>query len=109
MSYDTVAVRYPGIGSKLVCVSCSVRFYDLGRLPAVCPKCGAEQPPVAARVAPIRRGGPMMRRPMPKPVAAVEADDDAVPLVETDDDDEDAVDEEVDEIEDDPVLEEAPE
>jgi len=109
MSYDTVAVRYPGIGTKLVCVACSVRFYDLAKQPAVCPKCGAEQPPAAARAVPIRRGGPLMRRPMPKPAAAVEADEDAIPLVESDDDDEDAIEDEVDEIEDDPVLEEAPE
>ena len=109
MSYDTVAVRYPGIGSKLVCVSCATRFYDLAKTPAVCPKCGAEQPPVAPRALPIRRGA-VMRRPPPKPPVAAEADDDAVPMVESDDDeDEDAAEDEVDEIEDDPVLEEAPE
>ena len=107
MSYDTVAVRYPGIGSKLVCVSCSTRFYDLAKVPAVCPKCGTEQPPVAPRAAPIRRGA-VVRRPPPKPVAA-EADDDAVPMVESDDEDEDAAEDEVDEIDEDPVLEEAPE
>jgi hypothetical protein len=109
MSYDTVAVRYPGIGAKLVCVSCSARFYDLSRVPAVCPKCGAEQPPVAARVAPVRRGGPMMRRPIVKAPVVAEADDDAVPLVESDDDDDDDAEDEVEEIEDDPALEEAPE
>ena len=32
------------LGSKRVCVSCAVRFYDLTRAPAICPKCGAEQP-----------------------------------------------------------------
>lgn len=34
----------PELGIKRVCVSCSARFYDLTRLPAVCPKCGTEQP-----------------------------------------------------------------
>ena len=34
----------PELGLKRVCVSCGARFYDLNRVPAVCPKCGAEQP-----------------------------------------------------------------
>jgi uncharacterized protein (TIGR02300 family) len=34
----------PELGTKHVCVACSARFYDLGTSPAVCPKCGTEQP-----------------------------------------------------------------
>ena len=34
----------PELGSKRVCVSCSAKFYDLGKTPAVCPKCSTEQP-----------------------------------------------------------------
>lgn len=34
----------PELGTKRVCVSCGARFYDLTRQPAVCPKCGTEQP-----------------------------------------------------------------
>ena len=34
----------PELGTKHVCVSCGTRFYDLMRAPAVCPKCGTEQP-----------------------------------------------------------------
>jgi uncharacterized protein (TIGR02300 family) len=34
----------PELGSKRVCVACQARFYDLTRVPAVCPKCGVEQP-----------------------------------------------------------------
>lgn len=34
----------PELGLKRVCVSCGARFYDLNRVPAICPKCGAEQP-----------------------------------------------------------------
>ncbi|MCS6892583.1 MAG: TIGR02300 family protein [Rhodovarius sp.] len=34
----------PELGSKRTCVSCGARFYDLMRNPAVCPKCGTEQP-----------------------------------------------------------------
>src|SRR5271155_4978075 len=34
----------PELGTKRVCVSCSARFYDLAKQPAVCPKCATEQP-----------------------------------------------------------------
>lgn len=34
----------PELGLKRICVSCGARFYDLNNNPAVCPKCGAEQP-----------------------------------------------------------------
>jgi uncharacterized protein (TIGR02300 family) len=34
----------PELGLKRVCVACSTKFYDLMRAPAVCPKCGTEQP-----------------------------------------------------------------
>ncbi len=32
----------PARGTKRTCLSCEARFYDLGRFPALCPKCGAE-------------------------------------------------------------------
>jgi len=34
----------PELGTKRVCVACATRFYDLAKAPAVCPKCGTEQP-----------------------------------------------------------------
>lgn len=34
----------PELGLKRVCVSCGTKFYDLARAPALCPKCGTEQP-----------------------------------------------------------------
>ena len=34
----------PELGLKRVCVACGTKFYDLTRAPAVCPKCGTEQP-----------------------------------------------------------------
>jgi uncharacterized protein (TIGR02300 family) len=34
----------PELGVKRVCVACGARFYDLMKTPAVCPKCGTEQP-----------------------------------------------------------------
>jgi len=32
------------LGLKRTCVACGARFYDLTKTPAVCPKCGTEQP-----------------------------------------------------------------
>ena len=32
------------LGLKRTCVACGAKFYDLARSPAVCPKCGTEQP-----------------------------------------------------------------
>lgn len=59
----------PEFGTKCTCASCAERFYDLNRLPAVCPKCGAAQPPVVARAArPARMNfasARMGRRPVP--------------------------------------------
>jgi uncharacterized protein (TIGR02300 family) len=53
-------VSKPQYGRKMVCTACAVRFYDLSRSPAVCPKCGVEQlrakPRIATRVAPVSRG-----------------------------------------------------
>jgi|SRR4051812_15527822 len=45
----------PELGMKRVCVSCSTRFYDLQKSPAICPKCGTEQPIEQPR--PRRTGG----------------------------------------------------
>jgi uncharacterized protein (TIGR02300 family) len=38
----------PELGAKQICPSCQSKFYDLGRRPAVCPKCGAEFDPEEA-------------------------------------------------------------
>ena len=34
----------PDLGTKRACVACSARFYDMAKSPAICPKCGTEQP-----------------------------------------------------------------
>lgn len=44
----------PERGNKHTCLSCEARFYDLGRSPIICPKCGTEyiepvRPPPVAR------------------------------------------------------------
>jgi uncharacterized protein (TIGR02300 family) len=96
-------VGRPELGTKCACASCAERFYDLNRSPAVCPKCGATQPPVVARaLRPSRTSfasARMSKHPMPaiaeeetEPLAAVENDEaededaDDVPEIEADED-----------------------
>jgi len=38
----------PELGAKQLCPSCGSKFYDLGRRPAVCPKCGESFDPEEA-------------------------------------------------------------
>jgi uncharacterized protein (TIGR02300 family) len=93
----------PELGQKRVCVACSTRFYDLGRAPAICPKCGTEQPAEQPR---LRRGGGNVvedKRPKKLPAAADEAEVDVEVAEEADEDvlDDSADDEEADAIPDD--------
>ncbi len=34
----------PDLGLKRTCVACATKFYDMTKVPAICPKCGTEQP-----------------------------------------------------------------
>ena len=63
----------PELGTKRVCVSCGARFYDLTKQPAVCPKCGTEQPAEQPRAR--RTGGNVLeekRRAKVIPVPGIE-------------------------------------
>ena len=45
----------PELGQKQICPSCQAKFYDLGKRPATCPKCGASfDPEEAVKVRRIR-------------------------------------------------------
>lgn len=66
----------PERGEKHTCLSCEAKFYDLGRSPILCPKCGVEyiepvRPPPTPRAS--RRGWGKDRA---EPVAEVEAVED---------------------------------
>jgi uncharacterized protein (TIGR02300 family) len=61
----------PELGTKLNCTGCSERFYDLNRSPAVCPKCGAEQPLPKPRVY-SKPGQSWRPRRQPAPIAAAD-------------------------------------
>lgn len=75
----------PELGSKRVCVSCSAKFYDLGKTPAVCPKCATEQPAEQPRMR--RAGGNVAdekRRAKVLPVPGVEDADVEVEVTDED-------------------------
>jgi uncharacterized protein (TIGR02300 family) len=86
MTYQSMALRHPGMGSKRVCVSCAAHFYDMEKTPPVCPKCATIQPPEAPRAPPIRRSLTRHRLVKGLSTAPIEAEEDAAPVLETDDD-----------------------
>ncbi|MCQ8276914.1 TIGR02300 family protein [Acetobacteraceae bacterium KSS8] len=72
----------PELGTKRVCVSCGARFYDLTKVPAVCPKCGTEQPLDQPR---LRRSAGNLPADDRRPKKVAEADpDDTDTEIETD-------------------------
>jgi uncharacterized protein (TIGR02300 family) len=85
------------LGMKRVCVSCSTRFYDLTKSPAICPKCGTEQPIEQPR--PRRTGGNVVEDKRPKKPVPVDADVDVE--VEVEDAEGEEVLEEADDLDDD--------
>lgn len=88
----------PELGLKRTCVACGTKFYDLTRQPALCPKCGTEQPAEQPR---LRRAAAPVEEKLKKRVVAPEVDGDEVELEDVDTDDalDDA--EELDDTEDD--------
>ncbi len=87
----------PELGLKRVCVACAAKFYDLRKVPPVCPKCGTEQPPDQPRAR--RAGGNVIedKRPKKPPVA----DDADVEVEAAEDEAEDDVAEDASDLEDD--------
>jgi uncharacterized protein (TIGR02300 family) len=76
------------LGSKCACASCAERFYDLNRVPAICPKCGAEQPPEKPRVArPVRNAVEFRRQPRQATPVAAEEEGEQASIAEGEDED----------------------
>ena len=92
-------VGRPELGTKCACASCAERFYDLNRSPAICPKCGATQPPVAARTSRPARTSFANARMSLRPEPAIAAEEVETLADVTDEDDEDTDDADVPEIE----------
>jgi uncharacterized protein (TIGR02300 family) len=82
----------PELGTKRVCVSCAAHFYDLTKVPAVCPKCGTEQPPEQPRV---RRAAGNVADEKRRPKVVTPGLEDAEVEVEAAEDEEDAEEEDV--------------
>ncbi|MCX8134028.1 MAG: TIGR02300 family protein [Roseococcus sp.] len=85
----------PELGLKRVCVSCGAKFYDLMRQPAICPKCGAEQPAEQPRLR--RAAAPADEKLKKRAGAGPEMEADEVELVDVE---ADAALEDADELED---------
>lgn len=93
----------PELGTKRTCVSCGTRFYDLTKSPAVCPKCGTEQPVEQPR---LRRasGNLADEKRVKKPLPVDDAEPDAVEEPEEAAEDEDDVIESTDDLDDDDEI-----
>lgn len=91
----------PELGMKRVCVSCATRFYDLTKVPAVCPKCATVQPIEAPR--PKRGGGNVAeeKRVKKAPAPGIEDADVEVEAEAAEDDAEEDVLEDTTDLEDD--------
>ena len=63
---DETQMAKTELGTKRICVACGTRFYDLTKVPAICPKCGTEQPVEQPR--PRRTGGNVVEDKRPKKV-----------------------------------------
>ena len=68
------------LGAKCTCTACHERFYDLNRSPAICPKCGVQQPPEKPRTLRPSRGTSGAGSQQRQPTVAVTIDDAAAPV-----------------------------
>jgi uncharacterized protein (TIGR02300 family) len=89
------------LGTKRVCVACGARFYDLQRSPAICPKCGTEQPPDQPRLR--RPPGPPAEDKRPKKPVVVPGLDEAEAAAVEDEAEEDVL-EDTSDLEDDAEI-----
>jgi uncharacterized protein (TIGR02300 family) len=89
----------PELGMKRLCVACGAKFFDLMKAPAVCPKCGTEQP--AEQPRPRRSSGPLPEEKRVKKVAVAEDADPDVEVEAADDEAEEGVLEDTSDLEDD--------
>ncbi|WP_424814243.1 TIGR02300 family protein [Roseococcus sp. YIM B11640] len=86
----------PELGLKRTCVACGAKFYDMMKQPAICPKCGTEQP--AEQPRPRRSANVVPDDKLKKRAAGpAEADTDDIELEDVEGD---AVPDDADELED---------
>ncbi len=80
----------PELGVKRTCVACGAKFYDLGKQPVVCPKCGTEQPAEQPRARRSSLPADDKLKKRPAPASDVDTDDVEIEDVDSDDALEDA-------------------
>jgi uncharacterized protein (TIGR02300 family) len=66
-----MAVAKPELGIKRQCANCGAKFYDLGKSPILCPKCGTVH---EVAVAPPRRTAPAKAAPVQEEAAPAETE-----------------------------------
>ena len=88
----------PELGAKQICPTCQAKFYDLGKRPAHCPKCGSDFDPDEA----IRNRRVRARAVVPE--AEEEREDQVVDKEVEDEEEEEVVTPELDEVADEPPL-----
>lgn len=71
-------------GAKRTCPKCSARFYDLGKMPVHCPKCGYDYDPALLQKS--RRGRKKVVEEKAKPVADIKKADPKKKVTKDDDD-----------------------
>ncbi len=81
------------LGEKQLCLSCGAKFYDLGRRPAVCPKCGNSFDPLNEELLAARQAQRMSALDIEETPMEDEDDDQAIKVKAIDPD---AEEEEVD-------------
>jgi len=90
----------PEWGAKRLCQSCATKFYDFGRLPIVCPKCGSEFDPESVLKSRRRAPAKVAKAVKVTPVPVKQEED-----LEVKDTDEEDIDLEDDAEDDDSVIE----
>ena len=84
------------LGIRRRCLSCAAAFYDLGRTPILCPKCGVEFKVVELprRPEPFKKyGAPLVGKAAPEEAPVAEEDSDELLASDDEADDEPAADE----------------
>lgn len=82
----------PELGNKWECFSCGVKFYDLGRNEAICPKCGANQKDAkAAERAEAELAAAKKRRREEAVLRSLDEPEEVIPEADFDADDEEVV------------------
>ena len=90
-----MAVAKPELGIKRLCVNCGAKFYDLGKTPIICPKCGTVFEAISAKAKrkpspPEEKAVAKARKPA-KPVDDLELESKVLGVADDDEEDEEMI------------------